>query len=200
MLVDFYMTHEGLSHEAANRAVLAGPDSIAAALIVFGGGIGALVMAMGQSKAQVLNTYSASLSLSNLFDVTCQWRPGRFLFVVMANAIGLVMLYGRILEAVNSYITVLGVITTAFASVVVLDYYFVSKRVAAAGDDVAPINWAGVTTVVGASALSHFVLSPYIPVQFAVTLVLCSIFYPGLRLSVLKPSRLPAARVVDARP
>jgi cytosine permease len=197
MLVDFYMTHNGLSREAANHAVLGGPDSIAAALLVFGGGIGALVMTIGQAKAQVLNAYSASLSLSNLFDALCGWRPGRFTFVVLANVIGILMLYGSILEAVNSYITVLGVITTAFASVVVLDYYFVSERLAARnGASAATIdafNWAGITTVIGASVLSHFVLSAYVPVQFATTLVLCVVFYPSLRLGVLKPRCMAAA-------
>jgi cytosine permease len=197
MLVDFYMTHNGLSREAANHAVLGGPDSIAAALLVFGGGIGALVVAIGQAKAQVLNTYSASLSLSNLFDALCGWRPGRFAFVVLANAIGILMLYGSILEAVNSYITVLGVITTAFASVVVLDYYYVSIRLAATrGDQPGELdvfNWAGITTVIGASVLSHFVLSAYIPVQFATTLVLCAVFYPTLRLGVLRPRGMAAA-------
>ena len=68
-------------------------------------------MLLGQAKAQVLNTYSASLSLSNLFNVTCRWRPGRFTFVVLANAAGIVMLYGGILEAVNTYIAALGVVT-----------------------------------------------------------------------------------------
>ncbi|RKP43922.1 purine-cytosine permease family protein [Pararobbsia silviterrae] len=192
MLVDFYMAHNGLTREAANRAVLGGPDSIAAALLVFGGGFGALVMTIGQAKAQVLNTYSASLSLSNLFDVIAGWRPGRFVFVVLANVIGILMLYGSILEAVNSYITVLGVITTAFASVVVLDYYYVSRRFEASrvcvGDEdgIDVVNWAGVTTVVVASIAAHFVLSAYIPIQFVTTLVICAVLYPTLRLGLLK--------------
>lgn len=198
MLVDFYMSHNGMTREAANHAVLGGPDSVAAALLVFGGGIGALVVILGQAKAQVLNTYSASLSLSNLFDVLRGWRPGRFMFVVLANVIGIGMLYGSILEAVNSYITALGVITTAFASVVVLDYYVVSGRLAArhgiqAGDTEA-INWAGVTTVIGASALSHLLPSAYVPVPFVATFVLCAVFYPTLRLGLLKPVALVGAR------
>lgn len=139
MLVDFYMSHNSLSREAANCAVLEGPDSIAAALLVFGGGIGAVVMFIGQAKAQVLNTYSASLALS------------------------------------------------------VIDYYFVSRRLGDSGEYIAPVNWAGVTTVVGAAVISNFVLNNYIPVQFAVTLVLCAMFYLVLRLGVLRPRGLPVA-------
>ncbi len=59
-------------------------------------------MVLAQSKAQVLNTYSGSLALANLFDGAIGWRPGRFLFVVLANIIGLFMLYGQILALVNN--------------------------------------------------------------------------------------------------
>jgi len=190
-LIDFYINTGGMTREAAEKATLQSPDSIAAAFIVFGGGIGALLMVLAQGKAQVINTYSASLSLSNLFDAF-NWRPGRLIFVILANLIGLLMLYGQILALVNSWITMLGVLTTAFAGVIVADFFIVRglfKGGEAALSKAAEIvNWAGVVTAISAVLISHYVLSSYIPVEFFSTLLICLVMYPVLRLTVFKPS------------
>ncbi|HKX41849.1 MAG TPA: purine-cytosine permease-like transporter, partial [Burkholderiaceae bacterium] len=118
----FYQHSQGLGLEAARQAVIASPDSVAAAFIVFGGALGTVLMVLAQAKAQVLNTYSASLSLANLFDALFGWRPGRFAWVVLANLVGVLMLYGHLLALVNAWITLLGVLTTCFAGVIVADY------------------------------------------------------------------------------
>ncbi len=189
-LIQFYMHTDSMTRQAAEHAALQSPDSITAAFIVFGGAFGALLMVLAQSKAQVLNTYSASLSLSNLFDAF-NFRPGRLSFVILANVIGLLMLYGQLLALVNSWITMLGVLTTAFAGVIVVDYFLVRRLVGAAGADAAEqlesVNWAGVLTVVLAVLLSHYVLNRYIPVEFFSTLILCLVLYPALRLTVFRP-------------
>ncbi len=189
-LIQFYMHTDSMTRQAAEHAALQSPDSITAAFIVFGGAFGALLMVLAQSKAQVLNTYSASLSLSNLFDAF-NFRPGRLSFVVLANVIGLLMLYGQILALVNSWITMLGVLTTAFAGVIVVDYFLVRRLLDAADADAAErlesVNWAGVLTVVLAVLLSHYVLNRYIPVEFFSTLILCLVLYPALRLTVFRP-------------
>lgn len=185
-LVDFYM-HSGMTREAAQQATLQSPDSVAAAFVIFGGGLGALLMVLAQGKAQVINTYSASLSLSNLFDVV-HWRPGRLTFVMLANVIGLLMLYGHILALVNAWITILGVLTTAFAGVIVADYFIVRPRLGnsmAATDEA--VNWAGVITVIAAVVLSHEVLNHVVPIEFFATLLICLIGYPLLRLTLFRP-------------
>lgn len=190
-LVDFYMTTGGMTREAAQQATLQSPDSIAAAFVIFGGAIGALLMVLAQSKAQVINTYSASLSLSNLFDAI-NWRPGRFTFVVLANLIGLLMLYGQILALVNSWITILGVLTTAFSGVIVADYFIVRGMLgggeARTNAPAERVNWAGVITAIVAVLLSHYVLNRFVPVEFFSTFVTCLIVYPILRLTVFKPA------------
>src|SRR5690606_24935595 len=127
-IVDYFVTVRGMDVAAAHQLALQSPDSIASAFIIFGGVIGAVLMVLAQSKAQVLNTYSGSLALTNLADVIFNWRPGRIVFVVIANAIGLVMLYGKILELVNAWITILGVMTTALAMVMICDYFIVRPR------------------------------------------------------------------------
>ncbi|MDR2851890.1 MAG: cytosine permease [Burkholderiaceae bacterium] len=190
-LVDFYMHTEGMTREAATQATMQSPDSITAAFVVFGGAFGALLMVLAQSKAQVLNTYSASLSLSNLFDAF-HWRPGRLVCVILANLIGLLMLYGQILALVNAWITILGVLTTALSSVIVADYLIVRRllgqRDVHAIGDAETVNWAGVITVIAAVLLSHYVLNRYVPIEFFSTLILAVILYPVLRLSIFKPA------------
>lgn len=189
-LVEFYQ-HTGMSQAASQQAALANPDSVTAAFIIFSGGLGAVLMVLAQSKAQVLNTYSASLALSNLFDALGSWRPGRLTFVILANVIGLVMLYGQILSLVNAWITILGVLTTAFAGVIIADYFIVRPRQRALGtlpDQPDVCNWAGVITVVAAFVIAHFLLRAIMPVEFVTTLVVCLAGYPALRLKVFRPT------------
>jgi cytosine permease len=189
-LVSFYMRTAGMTHEAALHAVLQSPDSIAAAFVVFGGVFGALLMVLAQSKAQVINTYSASLSLSNLFDAL-SFRPGRLTFVIAANVIGLLMLYGQILALVNSWITILGVLTTAFAGVIVADFFIVRRLLRLRDLMLEPesINWAGVVTSLVSVVVSHYWLNRMVPVEAISTVICCLVLYPLLRLTVFRPVR-----------
>jgi cytosine permease len=174
------------------HATLESPDSVTAAFVVFGGVMGALLMVLAQGKAQVLNTYSASLSLSNLFDAL-NVRPGRLAFVILANIISLVMLYGKILALVNSWITILGVLTTAFAGIIVADFFvvrrLVNERDLGLDKPAEIVNWAGVVTSIAAVVLAHYVLVRFIPVEAISTVVICLVVYPVLRLTVFKPAR-----------
>lgn len=185
-IVNYFVSVRGMEQQAAQQIALQSPDSIASAFIIFGGVIGAILMVLAQAKAQVLNTYSGSLALTNLFDVTVNWRPGRIIFVVLANIIGLFMLYGKILALVNSWITILGVITTALAMLMIVDYFIVRPKLgqsnpAPGSDDT--VNWSGVISVVAATILAHWVLAPYQPVQFFTAAISVLIIYPALRLT-----------------
>lgn len=168
---------------------LQSPDSVAAAFIVFGGLLGTLLMVLAQSKAQLHNAYSASLSLTNLFDATLGWRPGRLTFVVLANVISLVMLWGSILAWFNSFITILGVLTTCFAGIMMADYFIVRPRLGQTnigrhGAD--PVNWAGIATTAAGFVLAHFVLDRWIAVEFFTSLVVSFALYPLLRLQAAR--------------
>jgi cytosine permease len=189
-IVDYFVSVRGMDVAAAHQLALQSPDSIASAFIIFGGVVGAVLMVLAQSKAQVLNTYSGSLALTNLADVTFNWRPGRIVFVVFANVIGLVMLYGKILELVNAWITILGVMTTALAMVMICDYFIVRPRlgqrdVSAHRADM--INWSGVISVVVATILAHYALNKYQPVEFFTSALTVLILYPTLRLLTNRP-------------
>ena len=190
-LVDFYTRTAGMTHEAALRASLESPDSIVAAFVVLGGAMGAWLLVLAQGKTQVLNNYAASLSLSNLFDAI-NLRMGRLTFVILANVIGLLMLYGSILELIDSWVTVLGVLVTAFAGIIVADYYIVKtllrKEAKAVPDEAENVNWAGVITLLASAFIAHYVLASVIPIQAITTLIISITLYPLLRTTVLKPA------------
>ena len=181
--VQQYYVHTGMSAEAASQAAL---TNVGATFIILGGIAGTLLMLFAQAKAQVLNTYSSSLALSNFFDAI-KWRPGRLFMVVLSNIIGLLMIAGNILGLINSWLTVLGVITTCLAVVMVADYFIVQRKsrqqVQSMGE---AINWAGVITVVLGSILA-MVLQNGLPIPFVTSTVISLILYPLLRIYVFKP-------------
>jgi cytosine permease len=113
-------------------------------------------------------------------------------FVIVANLIGLLMLYGQILALVNSWITILGVLSTAFAGVIVADYFITRPLLNGRGiallDEAEPVNWAGVVSSVGAVLMAHLLLNHWVPMEFFSTLLICLVLYPALRLTVFRPS------------
>jgi cytosine permease len=153
--------------------------------MVFGGPVGFLLMILAQAKAQVLNTYSSSLCIANLFDALFRWRPGRIAFVVLANVIALVMLYGEILHFVEEWIKLLGVLLSALATTIILDYYIISRRGGAGVLE--PVNWAGVIAILGAVLCAHWLVRPYQPIEVLTSIACVALIYLPLRLTVLRP-------------
>ena len=189
IMVDYYVTVAGMPVEQARQQVLQSPDSIGATFMVFGGMVGFVLMLLAQAKAQVLNSYSSSLCIANLFDALLSWRPGRVFFVILANIIALLMLYGHILEFVEAWIQLLGVLLSALAGTIIMDYYVVGPRLKRAGyagvDE--HVNWSGVTTIILAVILAHYVLQPYLRVGVLGSLICVATIYPLLRLVVMRP-------------
>jgi len=200
IMVEHYASSAGMTLEQAREHVLQSPDSIAATFMVFGGMIGFVLMLLAQAKAQVLNTYSSSLCIANLFDALFRWRPGRVAFVVLANVLALAMLYGHILELVEAWIKLLGVLLSALAGTIIMDYYIVRPRLGIANELLRnePVNWSGVTTIFVAVICAHFLLKPYFQLEVLASLVCVGIFYPLLRLKVLHPGKALAARRKEA--
>lgn len=193
-MVGWFSETAGLSEMAARRQLLQSPDSIAATFMVFGGALGFLLMILAQAKAQVLNNYSSSLCIANLFDALFRWRPGRLTFVVLANVIALAMLYGEILHFVEDWIKLLGVLLSALAATIIADYYFVKPRLAAHEDVADGVNWAGVTSILAAVICAHWLLKPWQPVEVLTSLACVALLYPALRLTIMKPPGTLVAR------
>lgn len=186
-MIAYFTDVVGMPVESAHQQVLRSPDSIAATFMVFGGVVGFLLMILAQAKAQVLNTYSASLCIANLGDALTGWRPGRFTFVVLANLLALGMLYGEILHFVEDWIKLLGVLLSALAATIILDYYVVSPRLPRPQGEPETVNWAGLAAILAAVYGAHWLLKPFQPIEVLSSLALVAVIYPLLRLTVLRP-------------
>jgi cytosine permease len=192
ILVEHYVSVRGVPEQQAIQLAVQDPDHVAAAFIVIGGTIGGILVVAAQAKAQVINTYSSSLSLSNLFDAIFSWQPGRFLFVVLANMLSLLLLYGDLLSWFHSFLKVLGILTTSFAGVVLADYFIVGRlaqRWQLALQTGEMINWAGIVTIPTAFILAHIFLNRIVRVEIFTGLAVAFVLYPVLRLSTLRPMR-----------
>ncbi len=196
-MVHYYITVAGMDPAAAQAQVLQSPDSIAATFMVLSGALGFILMLLAQAKAQVLNTYSSSLCIANLADALFRWRPGRVVFVVLANAIALAMLYGHILEMVETWIKLMGVLLSALASVIIMDYYFVGPRLASDNQHTTredlghsvfqePVNWSGVIAIIAAAAIAHFMLRNYFKLEVLSSIASVVCIYPLLRLRLFR--------------
>ena len=189
-LSTYYMQSQGLSMQQARALVLNSPDSIAAAFMLFGGVIGFFLMIMAQAKAQVLNCYGASLSLTNFFDALFDWRPGRFIFVLMANVIALLMLYGHILELVEVWIGLLGILLSTLSGIILVDFFIVTplmEKKSHSSLKTESINWAGVITILSSVILAHYVLTDIIVIEVISAGLIVVMFYPLLRMTVFSP-------------
>jgi cytosine permease len=198
-----YLTSHGLAvpAEAAQRASAMAQNNTGAYFVIFAGIAGFVLMYVAQAKAQVLNTYSGSRSLSNFFDALFGWRPGRLAMVVLGNAIGLAMTAGGILELLQAWLGVLGILTTSFVGVILADYYFVRGGVRARRDEVEAYNAAGLATILAATVLAWWLQSAgagILRLGFLVALAVSLGLYPLLRKTVLKPGTLSGGRVAPS--
>lgn len=185
----YYVSSRGMTQQAAEQAAL---TDMATFFVVLAGVVGFILVFLAQGKAQVLNTYSGSLALSNIFSVL-RLKVNRAVFVVLANIISLLMIYGGILGLVRGWLDALGVLTTAVAIISISDYYLIKKRSRASvealpGSRPELVNLAGVVTLVVASVVALYLESVGIfPVPFVISTLLSVILYPLLRLFVFKP-------------
>jgi cytosine permease len=187
MMMEYYMNTQGVAVGDAQKYVLKNTDSIAATFIVFGGIGGFILMFLAQAKAQVLNCYSSSLCLSNLFDAVFNWRPGRLTFVIFANIIALLMLYGHILEYVEAWIKLIGVLLSSVATLIIMDYFVTAPRLNNLESE--NVNWAGVISFLMAIVIGHWLLKPYQPIEIFTAITTVVVLYPILRLYVLRPKK-----------
>jgi cytosine permease len=118
--------------------------------------------------------------------------------VVLGNAIGLAMTAGGILELLQAWLGVLGILTTSFVGVILADYYFVRGGVRARRDEVEAYNAAGLATILAATVLAWWLQSAgagILRLGFLVALAVSLGLYPLLRKTVLKPGTLSGGRV-----
>ncbi|NKQ51722.1 hypothetical protein HFP15_02365 [Amycolatopsis sp. K13G38] len=172
---------------AADAAVLATTNT-GAYFVIVSGMVGFALMYVAQAKVQVLNVYSGSLALSNLWHVLTGRHPNRFVMILLANAVCLLLIAAGVFNHLSGFISVLGMIMMGIIATAIADYYLVSTREPRDPGAVEPVNWAGVVTVAVSSVVAY-VLSETgaFPFGFLSATVLCLILYPIVRTSVLKP-------------
>jgi cytosine permease len=191
--VSSYLLSHGLatSSNVSSAVINLASNNSGAFFIVLSTFVGFALMYAAQVKAQVLNTYSGSLALSNFVDVFAKKRPGRFFMVIAGNIIALIMIAVGILSLIVSWLTILGIITTSFATLMIADYFIVRKGVPVHENaPVETVNIAGVVTIVFSSALAYtleyygiFILG------FLLTLIIVLVLYPILRIFVFKQGK-----------
>lgn len=177
-----------LANAAQSAAALA-ESNTGAYFIILGGVAGFVLMYAAQAKAQVLNTYSGSLALANLFDALFAWRPGRFFMVILGNVIAVLMVVGGILGLLQAYLGLLGILTTSFCGIMIADYYIVRRRtLVSSRSSVDSVNWAGVVSIAVATVVSFALQQAGIfALGFVLALGMTLVLYPVLRMYVLKP-------------
>jgi cytosine permease len=159
---------------------------------------GFILMYVAQVKAQVLNTYSGSLTLSNLVESVSGKKGSRVAMVIIGNIIALAMIAFNILGLINSFLGILGVTTTAIAAVVIADYFIVRRRRPAQVGELEQVNWAGVISVIVAAVLGSVLSQAGVtPLGFLVSLIVVLILYPLLRTTALRPRHTRAAVEVE---
>lgn len=172
-------------------------NNTGAYFVIIFGIVGFILMYVAQVKAQVLNTYSGSLSLVNLVEGLTGKSPSRLSAVIAGNVVALLMISGNILGLLASFLGVLGVSTTALAGVIIADYFIVRKRKPAIGNETEAVNWAGVVSVVLAAVVGSVLSETRItPLGFLVSLVIVLGLYPILRNFVFRAPKYPV-EVVD---
>lgn len=158
--------------------------------VVLAGAAGFALVYAAQAKAQVVNAYSASLSLTNLVDGLTGRSPGRLVMLVVANVVALAMIAGGILTVLASWLDALGILTTSLCTLMIVDYFIVRRRRPASSSQVERVNWAGVLSLLAASGLAEaLVLGGVTRLGFLVATVTTAILYPTLRLTVLPSGR-----------
>ncbi|MFJ8604995.1 purine-cytosine permease family protein [Streptomyces shenzhenensis] len=189
VVVQQYLIDNGkATAQSAQAAAVALSEINAGAFLIAITPLGFLLACAIQAKIQVLNAYSSSLALTNMFDGLLRRRPARVLMVVLGNAIALIMVFAGILDVLNAWLGILGVITTALIGVIIADFYIVRRSRRADPQTAENVNWAGVLTVTVATVLGEVLQETGVfSLGFLVSLFAGLLIYPVLRRSLLAP-------------
>ncbi|MBN9463053.1 MAG: cytosine permease [Burkholderiales bacterium] len=191
-VAEFLMARDsGLGRQAALAAASGfAMGNTGAFFVVAASWLGFITIYVAQAKAQVINTYSGSLSLSNLVDVLAARRPGRVVMVIVGNVIALIMISAGILSHFSSWLGYLGAMTLSFVGVMISDFYWVRGGEPVSDGRAETVNWAGIASVLIASVLGiALIATGVMPLGFMVSLAVALLLYPVLRFTVLPAGR-----------
>jgi cytosine permease len=190
-LVARYLVSHHMATEAnaiSQATVLAGTNT-GAYFVVLSTMAGFLLMYVAQAKVQVLNVYSGSLALSNLWYVLTGRKPGRLAMIIATNIICLILIALNVFGKLATVVSDLGIVIIGFIALSIADYYIV-RRGAAVKQDAAVerVNWAGLLTLVFASVVAYILqTSGVFHFGFVAATVIVLAVYPPVRAKVLRP-------------
>lgn len=154
--------------------------------IILAGILGFLVMYAAQIKAQAINAYAGSLSLSNLFDAIFRRKPSRIVMVLVGNAIAMATVYAGILGSLAQFLGALGVASFSLCALVVADFFWARKGQGVSIEKVEEWNWAGIIALTLGFVVSYGLqASGVLPIGFLLTLIITPTVYVFLRRTVL---------------
>jgi cytosine permease len=188
-LVGDYLVRHGQATAAGASAAATqlATHNTGAYFIIIAGAAGFLLMYVAQTKVQVLNVYSGSLALANLFHVLSGRHPNRLVMILLANAVCLALIAANVFGNLAGFLTVLGMVMMGFIALAIADFYLVSKGRRRGLDPVEPVNLAGVLTLVIAVAVAYTLAEMGVfRFGFLTSTVLTLVLYPPMRKYVLK--------------
>lgn len=172
--------------DIAEKVQVLAHTNAGAYFVILAGIVGFIVMYSAQVKAQAINAYASSLSLSNLFDAAFNKKPSRIIMLVLGNVLAMMAVYANILGLLIQFLGALGIATMALCSLVIADYVVMRKGKETSTRVVEAWNWAGLIAIaVGFGTAYTLQVTGIIPVGFLVALVLVPFLYVILRRTIL---------------
>lgn len=146
------------------------------------GALGVALTFLAQLKIQGFNVYSASLALSNLGAMGFKFAPGRLFWVVIASLVAGLFVLPDILGGIHRFLEVAGVISSAWGTILLTDYYFIkgvlglAPQHTTALENIRFVNPIGVFSL-AVSSLAALLLRPVFPVTAFVAIPLSFVCY-----------------------
>ena len=160
-----YFMASGVYDEAgAANAAITNPG---VSLVVASGGIGLAIICLSQMKVETSNSIGGANAVSNLFDSLFKVRLPWPVAVVIANLVGLVFIFGNILDKINAFMSMGSILTIAWCVLLITDYYLVRGplRIGLRHmplEYVESVNWRGVITLIVVTAVNAWLYSAHI--------------------------------------
>lgn len=145
-----YFLAQGLDPTSASHAAITNPGIT---FVLSLGMAGMIIICLSQLKVETSNSISSSNAMSNLFNslfgITLKWPVA----VVLTNAIGLIFIFGNILDKVNSFMSMGSILTMSWGFLLITDYYIVRGRMHIGSKGIVSlkyipaVNWRGIVTI-----------------------------------------------------
>lgn len=145
-----YFLAQGLDPSSASRAAITNPGIT---FVLSLGMAGMIIICLSQLKVETSNSISSSNAMSNLFNslfgIELKWPVA----VVLTNAVGLIFIFGNILDKVNSFMSVGSILTMSWGFLLITDYYIVRGRMHIGSKGIVSlkyipaVNWRGIVTI-----------------------------------------------------